>query len=346
MKSIIFSVDGREDIVKGILNAMRDLPAQDVPLIGKLHPQKFSDGEVCVDFESSVRGKRVYLISSPNDSDKIMQLNFAIDAAKRAAAKEIIPIIPYFPYARQDKKDQTRGPIGGKVFAEMLENRGATQIITFDLHADQIQGFFNIPVTHMEGKYLFDRYLYDTWRENEFDKSNECSIVLCAPDAGAAKRVKHFRDQNKERWGIDFPIVMIDKTRKEANKVDSMVIIGDVENKHVIIIDDMCDTGGTLIKAATELKDAGACSVRAIVTHGVLSGPALERIWDAKYEKVLDEFVCSDSLPIEGREFVLEQGVYPKAEDFITIVSTGKQISKAIMAIDGDTSVEDLKHKD
>lgn len=332
MKSIIFSVDGRKDLLDAIIGEL------DCSVGGEINTQVFSDGEVCVDFEDSVRGKRVYLICSPNTSDKVMQLNFAIDAAKRAAAKEIIPILPYFPYARQDKKDQTRGPIGAKVLAEMLENRGATQIITFDLHADQIQGFFNIPVTHMEGKYLFDRYIYEVCGEGEDE-----DVVLCAPDAGAAKRVKHFRDQIKERWGIDLPIVMIDKTRPKANEIGDMVLIGDVKGKVVIIIDDMCDTGGTLVKAANKLLEHEAQSVTAIVTHGVLSGPALSRIWGAQREEVLTEFVCSDTLPVGGRDFFLATGEYPKAKDFIHIVSTAKQIALAITAINNDTSVEALK---
>jgi ribose-phosphate pyrophosphokinase len=268
----------------------------------------------------------------------------AIDAAKRAGAAEIIPILPYFPYARQDKKDQVRGPIGAKVMAEMLEQRGATQIITFDLHADQIQGFFNIPVVHMEGKYLFDRYVYDVCVRGDSVRPDNVNVVLCAPDAGAAKRVKHFRDQVRERWQIDLPMVMIDKTRPRANEVGEMVLIGDVKGKSVIIIDDMCDTGGTLVKAASELLKEGAESVRAIVTHGVLSGPALSRIWDAKQDGVLSDFVCSDSLPVSNRVLFLEQGIYPKANDYITVISTAKQIVKAIKAINDNRSVEVLKH--
>ena len=336
MESIIFAVDGRDKLVDTIVKLLTMTMCE--VTIGDINAEKFSDGEVCADFQTSVRGKRVYLLSSPNTAEKVLQLNFAIDAAKRAGSKEIVPIIPYFPYARQDKKDQPRGPIGAKVMAEMIENRGATSVITFDLHADQIQGFFNIPVMHMEGKYLFDRYVFDLYRDHIGD-----NIVLCAPDAGAAKRVKGFRDQLKERWKMDLPIVMIDKTRKKANEVDSMVIIGEVRAKDVIIIDDMCDTAGTLVKAAKELKDAGAKSVRTIVTHGVLSGPALERVYSAKDDNIIEDFVCSDSLPIDDKEFVLEQGVYPKAKDFITIVTTAQQIVKGIVATEKHTSVERLK---
>jgi ribose-phosphate pyrophosphokinase len=160
--TILFSLDGRYDLANKIVKYVQNLP---IPTefskdggfeMGLLRTQKFSDGELCVDFNDSVRGKRIYILSSPNNSDEIMKLNLAIDAAKRGAAKEIIAILPYFPYARQDKKDQSRGPIGAKVIAEMLEQRGATSVITYDLHADQIQGFFNIPLTHIEGKHVFD----------------------------------------------------------------------------------------------------------------------------------------------------------------------------------------------
>ena len=342
MGSIIFAVDGRTELVEEIRHQLITNGLLTVT-VGEINIEKFSDGEVCADFKTSVRGKRVYLLSSPNTAEKILQLNFAIDAAKRAGAKEIIPIIPYFPYARQDKKDQPRGPIGAKVMAEMIENRGATSIITFDLHADQIQGFFNIPVMHMEGKYLFDRYIFDLYRDHCND-----NIVLCAPDAGAAKRGKGFRDQLNSRWDIDLPMVHIDKTRKKANVIDSMIIIGEVRAKDVIIIDDMCDTGGTLVKAATELKDAGAKSVRAIVTHGVLSGKALERIYKAIDEGVITDFVCSDSLPITGK-VMIEQGgqgydpQYAQVSEFITVISTAKQIVKGIIATEQHTSVEHLK---
>lgn len=340
MKSIIFTVDGRTDLIDKVMKQLISMEKLDQPtVVGDINTHIFSDGEVCVDFETSVRGKRVYLLCSPNDSDKVMQLNFAIDAAKRAAAREIIPILPYFPYARQDKKDQTRGPIGAKVMAEMLENRGATQIITFDLHADQIQGFFNIPVMHMEGKYLFDSQI------NDIVVNGTHEVVLCAPDAGAAKRVKHFRDQILSRYGLDLPIVHLDKTRKEANKVDSMVLIGEVANKHVVIIDDMCDTAGTLVKACDELLENGAEYVTAIVTHGILSGKAMDRIYNSR----LEHFLCSDTLAIDTQytpRAINKRGSFDpiSTSEFITQVSTAKQIAKAILAINNDRSVEELKH--
>lgn len=340
--SIIFSVDGRDDIIRSIIHEFRHIPMNQVPRIGDLHSQVFKDGEVCTDYNTSVRGKRVYLVCSPNSAEKIMMLNLAIDAAKRAAAKEIIPILPYFPYARQDKKDQSRGPIGAKVLAEMLENRGATHVITFDLHADQIQGFFNIPVTHMEGKYVFDRYIHDIQQELG-------NVTLCAPDAGATKRVKHYRDLIKLRWDIELPMVMIDKTRKKANEVAEMFLIGEVKDQNVLIIDDMCDTGGTLVKAAEELIKFGAKSVRAIVTHGVFSDPAFARFSGSK----LEEVVCSDSLPVPTYLQVMEMAddqeehAHFSREGFkkVNYVTTARQIFLAIQAIDNNVSIEDLKNR-
>ncbi len=330
MESVIFSLDGRlqllEEVKKQCLIKELDVP------FGVVNHQIFSDGEINVDFATSVRGKRVYLLTSPNSSDYILQLNMAIDAAKRAAANEIIPILPYFPYARQDKKDQARGAIGAKVIAEMLENRGATHVITFDLHADQIQGFFDIPVTHMEGKFLFDRMVAHLYNSEHGD-----SLVLCSPDAGGTKRVKNVRDRIRDKYGIDLPIIMIDKTRKKANEIDEMVVIGDVEGKYIVIIDDMCDTAGTLCKAADELVTMGALGVTAIITHGIFSGPAYDRIGESKIEKV----VCSDSLQLR-KPNPNDDGDcigYEKIE----VVTTANQIVNAMKAINKNISVEDLK---
>jgi len=320
--SLLFSLDGREDIAKKVVTAANswNKNLNEDTEIGFLRNQKFSDGELCVDFTDSVRGKRVYILSSPNTSDEIIKLNLAIDAAKRGAAKEIIVILPYFPYARQDKKDQSRGPIGAKVMAEMIEQRGATSIITYDLHADQIQGFFNIPVTHIEGKNVFDDYIY-------FLSSNGMSnIILCGPDAGSGKRVKRMKDQLAKKYNINLNYVMLDKTRKEANIIDEMVIIGDVIGKDVIILDDMVDTAGTLCKAAEVLIENGAKSVRAIISHGVLSGPAYNRIDDS----MLTELIISDSL---------ESMVMDK----IIVFSVAEQIGMAIAANNLGLSYDALK---
>jgi ribose-phosphate pyrophosphokinase len=315
--TLIFCLDGRTDLIKQVIAEVTELTSDIKEVInGKLRTQKFSDGELCVDFTDSVRGKRVYLLTSPNNSDEIMKLNLAIDAAKRGAASEIIPILPYFPYARQDKKDQLRGPIGAKVIAEMLEQRGATSVITYDLHADQIQGFFNIPITHIEGKHVFDDYIASITNED---------TILCGPDAGSGKRVKRMKDQLMKKHNINLNYVMLDKTRKEANVIDEMVIIGDVTGKDVIILDDMVDTAGTLCKAAEVIMDAGANSVRAIISHGVLSGPAYDRI----NESVLTELVISDSL--SSSKF-----------DKIRVISVAEEIAFAMAAINHNISYESL----
>lgn len=337
--SLLFSLDGREDIAKSIIKAANEWAANKTE-IGYLNKQKFSDGEICVDFTDSVRGKRVYLLTSPNTSDEIMRLMSAIDAAKRAAAVEIIPILPYFPYARQDKKDQSRGPIGAKMMADMLSAVGATSIITYDLHADQIQGFFNIPVTHIEGKNVFDEYIALIANSN---------TVLCGPDAGSGKRVKRMRDQMAKRHGVNLSYVMMDKTRKEANFVSEMEIIGDVNGKDVIILDDMVDTAGTLCKAAEVLKAAGASSVRAIISHGVLSGRAYENIGSS----VLTELVISDSLQKADPVWLCSRENYN--EEICThirigsnkthVISTAEQFGFAIAAINDALSYEALRSR-
>ena len=322
MESILFSIDNNTELVNKVLHTCQYRGNISISL-GKQRDQSFSDGELCVDFESSVRGKRVYLLSSPHTSDEIIKLELAIDAAKRSGAKEIIPILPYFPYARQDKKDQVRGPIGAKLMALKLEAIGATAIITYDLHADQIQGFFEIPVTHIEGRNIFDEYIRSIHTKD---------TVFCGPDAGSGKRVKRIKEQVNERYGINIPIVMMDKTRKEANKVDEMIIIGDVTDKDVIILDDMVDTAGTLCKAAEVLLENGAKSVRALISHGVLSGKAYENIANSK----LVELVVSDSLRVKS----FKTG---PAYEKIKTLTVADQIALAIYAIDCEYSYEALK---
>jgi ribose-phosphate pyrophosphokinase len=322
LESVLIAIDGRQDLAQAILNSIKQIK-KDPIIIDTVNSQKFSDGELCVDFTNSIRGKRVYLLTSPNNSDEIIKLNLAIDAAKRAAAKEIVTILPYFPYARQDKKDQSRGPIGAKVMVEMIENRGATGVITFDLHADQIQGFFNIPVTHLEGKNVFDNYIASIYNEN---------TILCGPDAGSGKRVKRMKDQLAKYHDISINYVMLDKSRKQANVIDEMIIIGDVTGKDVIILDDMVDTAGTLCKAAEVIMEAGANSVRAIISHGVLSGPALGRI----EKSVLKELIISDSL---------DKGTGPIGFGVTKIksISVATQIAYAVIAINSQSSYEGLK---
>ncbi len=332
-------MDDRLDLIDSILKKAKSKALNLNTSIGNLNPQKFSDGELCVDYNTSVRGKRVYLLSSPDNSDKIIRLILAIDAAKRAAAGEIIAILPYFPYARQDKKDQARGPIGAKVIAQMIENAGATSIITFDLHADQIQGFFDIPVAHIEGKNVFDDYISAISNEN---------TVLCGPDAGSGKRVKRMKEQLLAHHGLDLNYVMMDKTRKVANEVDKMVIIGDVQGKDVIILDDMVDTAGTLCKAASVIMENGAKSVMAIISHGVLSGKAYKNIGSS----VLSKLIISDSLiKKDPNEVCAKIGNYDVNDcyeitngfNLINTISVDYQIAKAMAAINNNLSYESIK---
>lgn len=340
MKSVIFFLDSPQFLRSEFKKQM--IIENNIELTeGELNVQVFSDNEISVDYETSVRGKRVYIVSSPDNCQRLMKLNIAIDAAKRASAAEIIPIVPYFPYSRQDKKDQTRGAIGAKIIAEMLENRGSTSIITFDLHAEQIQGFFNIPVVHMEGKFLFDKKIHDIYKETEGN------VVLCSPDAGGAKRMKGIRDWINKKYDVDLPMILIDKTRTKANKVDDMVVIGEVEGRDVIIIDDMADTCGTLVKASTTLLEKGAKSVRCMVTHGVLSEPAIERLYNAvSYHKTITEFICTDTLPLgEKRSFIKGVNKTINGYDISSVVSTAPHIIKAMKAIQQGVSVQDLKTK-
>lgn len=323
-ENILFFLDDRKRLE---IDLARQIVAKELDVvIGELNAQVFSDGEVCVDYISSVRGKRVYLVSSPNNSDKLVQLNMAMDAAKRAGAKEIIPIIPYFPYARQDKKDQPRGPIGAKVVARMLEMGGASQVVTFDLHADQIQGFFDIPVTHMEGKFLFDRIVAHLYREEYGD-----SLVLCSCDAGGLKRVKRLKELIKNNFNIDLPIIVMDKTRSEANKVESMTLIGDTEGKGVLILDDMVDTFGTASKCIDVLYENGATNVNMISTHAILSGKAMERLNNSNLRKL----IVTDSLSI--KHLSNEPGF-----DKIEQVSMVDLICSAILSINNGVSFENL----
>jgi ribose-phosphate pyrophosphokinase len=313
-ESLIFSLDGRHDLAKEILSEAKYWALSLNTELGVLRNQKFSDGELCIDFTDSVRGKRVYLLSSPNISDEIMKLTLAIDAAKINGASEIIPIIPYFPYARQDRKSSLRSGIGAKVIANMIQNCGATTLITFDLHALQIEGFFNIPILHIEGKDVFSEYIASIATEN---------TILASPDAGGVKRVKKIRDFINKYHGINLNYITMDKTRTKANQIDDMVIIGDVQGKDVIIIDDIVDTFGTADKAVNVLIDNGSKNVSMIATHGVLSGPAIDRISNSK----LHELIISNSIktPINNK---------------IKIVSVAKQISKAMLSINNHTSYE------
>jgi ribose-phosphate pyrophosphokinase len=249
--------------------------------LGKINFQEFSDGEFEPVLDQSVRGGRVFLIGSTfPPADNLLELLLMIDAAKRASAKSVTVVLPYYGLARQDRKDQPRAPIGAKLVANLLTAAGATRIMTMDLHADQIQGFFEIPVDHLYASTIFIDYIKQLNLEN---------LTIASPDMGGAKRAKNYAGH----LGAD--VVIAYKERKKANQVDEMFLIGDVEGRNVILIDDMIDTAGTLCKAADILMANGALSVRAMATHGVLSGKAYENIENSK----LSEVIVTDTIPVK-----------------------------------------------
>ncbi len=248
--------------------------------LGEIEIQKFSDGEMSPYFKESVRGCDVFLINSTfAPSDNLMELLLMIDAAKRASAKYVTVVIPYFGYARQDRKDRPRVSIAAKLVANLISAAGANRIMTCDLHAGQIQGFFDIPVDHMDGSYIFAPYVKSLQLEN---------LLIASPDVGGTKRARSFA----KHFEVD--MVVIDKYRKRANEVASMQVIGNVENKDIVLVDDLIDTGGTLAKASIVLKEEGARSVRAICTHPILSGNAYENIENS----ALEELVVTDTIPL------------------------------------------------
>ncbi len=248
--------------------------------LGDLEVQKFSDGEMSPYYKESVRGCDVFLISSTfAPSDNLMELLLLIDAAKRASAKYVTVVIPYFGYARQDRKDRPRVSIGAKLVANLISAAGAHRIMTCDLHAGQIQGFFDIPVDHLDGSYIFVPYIRSLKLDN---------LLIASPDVGGTKRARAFAKY------FEVDIVVIDKYRKRANEVASMQVIGNVEGKDVVLVDDLVDTGGTIAKASIVLKEEGARSVRAICTHPILSGNAYENIENS----ALEELMVTDTIPL------------------------------------------------
>ena len=247
--------------------------------LGNMNITHFADGEFAVSYEESIRGAHVFLVQStfPN-SDNLMELLLMIDAAKRASAKSVVAVIPYFGWARQDRKDKPRVSIGAKLVADLLSVAGIDRLITMDLHADQIQGFFNIPVDHLYASAVFLPYIQSLQLEE---------LVIATPDVGGSKRASTFSKY------LGVPLVLCNKSREKANEVASMQIIGDVKGKNVVLVDDIVDTAGTITKAANIMMEAGAASVRAIASHCVMSDPASFRV----QESGLTEMVFTDSIP-------------------------------------------------
>jgi len=249
--------------------------------LGKVNIQRFSDGEIGVEFQESIRGQFVFLIQSTfAPTDNLMELLLMIDAAKRASAYKVIAVMPYYGYARQDRKDRPRVAIGSKLVANMLTAAGADRVVTMDLHAPQIQGYFDIPVDHLDASAIFIPYIESLELEN---------LTFAAPDVGSANRIREIATY------FECEMVICDKHRKRANEIASMVVIGDVTGRDIVLIDDICDTGGTLAKSAGLLMEKGARSVRAFCTHPVLSGKAYENIDNS----VLEELVVCDTIPVK-----------------------------------------------
>ncbi len=251
--------------------------------LGKLQITHFSDGEFAVSYEQSIRGRDVFLVQStfPN-SDNFMELLLMIDAAKRASARHIIAVIPYFGWARQDRKDKPRVSIGAKLVADLLSVAGVDRVITMDLHADQIQGFFDVPVDHLYASGVLLPYLQSLNLDN---------MVIASPDVGGSKRASTYAKY------LGCPLVLCNKTRARANVVATMQIIGDVQDKNVVIVDDIVDTAGTITKAADLMKSSGATSVRACASHCVMSGPANDNVENS----ALEEIVFTDSIPYDNK---------------------------------------------
>lgn len=249
--------------------------------LGDVKVMEFSDGEFQPSFEETVRGLDVFIVQSTMPpTENLFELLLMVDAAKRASARKIIAVIPYFGFARQDRKDKPRVAIGAKLVANMLMAAGVDRVMTMDLHADQIQGFFEVPVDHLFASTLFF---------NEMKALDNGNLIMAAPDAGGAKRANAYAKK------LDTGLAICHKSRKKANEVAEMTVIGDVAGKDVILVDDMCDTAGTLTKAAELFIEKGAKSVRAFCTHAVLSGPAFDRINNSK----LTELIVTDTIPLK-----------------------------------------------
>ncbi|MDD2436779.1 MAG: ribose-phosphate pyrophosphokinase [Massilibacteroides sp.] len=281
--------------------------------LGQMNIQHFADGEFAVSYEESIRGRDVFLVQStfPN-SDNLMELLLMIDAAKRASAHSIIAVIPYFGWARQDRKDQPRVSIGAKLIADMLSTAGINRLITMDLHADQIQGFFNVPVDHLYASSVFLEYIHEVLPVD--------NLCIATPDVGGTKRASSYSKY------LRLPMVICHKSRLRANEVAEMRIIGEVKGLDVLLVDDMVDTAGTITKAANLMMENGAKSVRAIASHAVMSDPASTRV----EQSALTEMIFTDSIP------------YSKKCAKVKVLSIADMFAEAIRRVCKDESISSL----
>jgi ribose-phosphate pyrophosphokinase len=301
----IFSGSASASLTKGICDYYGLEP-------GDLTVNRFSDGEFQPVFNESVRGCDVFIIQSTfPPTDNLMELLMTIDAAKRASANYITAVIPYYGFARQDRKDKPRVSIASKMIADLLSTAGANRVMTMELHAPQIQGFFNVPVDHLEGSIIFVPYIRSLPQDN---------LVIAAPDVGASNRIREVAK------ALNLPMVICDKERKRANEIANMTVIGDVQDKDVVLIDDIIDTGGTLCKSSAMLMERGARSVRALCCHPVLSGKAYENIANS----VLTELVVTDTIPLKQHL------------DKIKVLSVAPLFARAIRNVHENGSISSL----
>ena len=298
----IFACKQSQELAQNIANAFG------IPL-GNVITSTYSDGEFQPSFEESVRGSRVFIIGSTHpNSDHLMEMLLMLDAAKRSSARHITAVLPYFGWARQDRKDKPRVPIAAKLVAKMLETAGATRIITMDLHADQIQGFFEKPVDHLFASTIFLPYLRSLNLDN---------LTIASPDMGGSKRAYAYSK------ALTSDVVICYKQREKANIISHMELIGDVNGKNVVLVDDMVDTAGTLTKAANLMIERGALSVRAICTHPILSGDAYEKLENSK----LEELIITDSIPLR------------KKSDKIKVLTCANLFADVMLSVHGNKSI-------
>lgn len=309
-ETVIFSLTSSVELTKEICNYL-NLP------MGKCAVRHFADGEILIEPEETVRGRSVFIIQSTCApvSETLMEVLICLDACRRASAGEITVVTPYFGYARQDRKARARQPITAKLVANLLESAGADRVVTVDLHATQIQGFFNIPIDNLSAISLIGQY---------FRSKNLEDIVVVSPDHGGTTRARNLADL------LNAPMAIIDKRRPKPNVAEAMNIIGDVEGKDVVIIDDMCDTAGSLVAGIKILKDKGAKDIYCAVSHGLLSGPAVERLNNAP----IKEFVITNTIQLPEEK----RNACPK----ITVLSVGYMLAKTIEAIKTHSPVSEV----
>ncbi len=282
---------------------------------GKVNIMRFKDGEIKVKIEENIRGRDVFIVQPTfPPGDNLLELLLFIDAARRASAERITAVIPYFGYARQDRKDEPRVPISAKLIADLITTAGADRVLTMDLHADQIQGFFNIPVDH-----LFSAPVMIDYFKKRIDLDN---TVIVSPDAGGVKRARYFA----KKLG-NLPIAIVDKRRKAPNEVEVFFVIGEIKNKRCLIIDDIIDTGGTIIEVSKLLKDKGAYEIYVAATHGVFSGNAVKKLVETPW---IEEIVVSDTIPAKGDQ------------SKIKVLSISELLGEAIRRIHNSESVSSL----